>query len=369
MRIEAVELRIVQMRLKAPFTTSGWTQQDRRPLLVRVWADGLFGIGECTAGEGPFYSPETVETAWHVLGEFLIPAVLGRLINRPADALAACARVRGHPMAKAALEMALADLCARGAGQSLSGWLGGVRDRVASGVSVGVQPSLAQLLDVVDGYLQEGYQRIKVKIRPGWDVEVVRALRERFGDILLTVDANAAYRLRDSAHLRELDAYGLLMIEQPLEEGDLDDHALLQSQLQTAICLDESISDARAAERAIVRGACRIINIKPGRVGGLAEAQCIHDIAARAGVPVWCGGMLETGIGRAHNVALASLPNFRLPGDTSASSRYWAEDLVDPAFVLQADGTLAVPVGPGIGVTLREDLMAARTERTLTRRA
>ncbi len=368
MKIEAVELRIVHMRLKAPFETSGWTQQDRRPLLVRVWADGLWGIGECTAGEGPFYSPETVETAWHVLSEFLIPPVLGRVITRPADALTAGARVRGHPMAKAALEMALADLCARAGGLSLSRWLGGVRDRVASGVSVGVQATLAGLLEVVDGYLQEGYQRIKVKIRPGWDVEVVRALRDRFGEIALTVDANAAYQLRNSAELRALDAYGLLMIEQPLEEGDLEDHALLQRELQTAICLDESITNARTAERALAQGACRIINIKPGRVGGLAEAVRIHDVAARAEVPVWCGGMLETGIGRAHNVALASLPNFRLPGDTSASSRYWAEDLVDPPFMLQPDGTLAVPAGAGIGVALREDLIARLTERTLTRR-
>ncbi len=369
MRIDTVELRLIRMRLKTPFVTSGWAQQDRRPLLVRVYADSLSGIGECVAGEGPFYSPETFETAWHVLSQFLVPAVLHGDLESPADARERMGNVRGHPMAKAALEMALSDLWARAAGQSLSQWLGGTRDHVASGVSVGIQGSLERLEEVVGGHLEEGYQRIKIKIRPGWDLEPVGALRRRFPGITLTVDANAAYRLSDAAHLRALDDYGLLMIEQPLEEGDLDDHAALQGQLRTAICLDESIVDSRAAERAIARGACRIINIKPGRVGGLAEARRIHDIAARAGIPVWCGGMLETGVGRAHNVALASLPNFRLPGDTSASGRYWDEDIVDPPFALRPDGTLPVPTGLGIGVTLRENLISRQTQRLVSLRA
>ncbi len=364
MRVEAVELRIVRMRLKRPFVTSGWSQQLRRPLLVRVWADGLWGIAECTAGEGPYYSPETVETAWHVLSAFLIPSVLGLTLHQPADVLVPIARVRGHPMAKAALEMAVTDLCARAAGQSLAQQLGGVRDRVESGVSVGIQSSEGELLEVVHGYLQEGYRRIKIKIRPGWDVAVVALLRGRFPSATLTVDANAAYRLSDAPHLRALDAFALQMIEQPLPEDDLDDHAVLQQEVRTPICLDESITDARVAGRAIARGACRVINIKPGRVGGLLEARRIHDVAARANIPVWCGGMLETGIGRAHNVALASLPNFRLPGDTSASARYWEEDLVEPPFQLQLDGTLLVPSGPGIGVRLRDDLIVRQTERT-----
>jgi len=369
MRIDAVELRQLRMRLKNPFVTSGWAQQDRRPLLVRVYADGAWGIGECVAGEGPFYSPETFETAWLVLSQFLVPAVLRGNLESPADAREQMHHVRGHPMAKAALEMALSDLWARAAGQSLATWLGGTRDRVASGVSVGIQGSLERLEDAVGGFLEEGYQRIKIKIRRGWDLEPVRLLRRRFPGISLMVDANAAYRLSDAAHLRALDDYALLMIEQPLEEGDLDDHAALQGQLQTAICLDESIVDSRAAARAIARVACRIINIKPGRVGGFAEARRIHDIAAAAGVPVWCGGMLETGVGRAHNVALASLPNFRLPGDTSASGRYWEEDIVDPPFTLGSDGTLAVPTGLGIGVTLREDLITRQTERVVSLKA
>lgn len=368
MHIDGVELRLVRMRLKSPFTTSGWTQQERRPVLVKVFADGLWGIGECAAGEGPFYSYETFETAWHVLKEFLIPPILGQELSAPSDAGTRAANVRGHPMAKAALEMALSDLWARAAGQSLSQWLGGVRDRVPSGVSVGVQSSERALLDVVEAYLGEGYQRIKIKIRPGWDVEIVRALRRRFPTMKLMVDANAAYQLADADRLSELDQFDLMMIEQPLEEGDLEDHAQLQARVRTPICLDESIPDSRTAERAIARRSCRIINIKPGRVGGFGEARKVHDVAASADVPVWCGGNLESGIGRAHNVALASLPNFRLPGDTSASGRYWDEDIVDPAFALQPDGTLKVPSGLGIGVALRDLLIERQTDRVLVLR-
>jgi O-succinylbenzoate synthase len=347
MKITGVELRRIAMPLVAPFRTSFGTEADRDILLVRVVTPDTEGWGECVAMSQPLYSSEFTSGAADVLARFLIPAVLALEEVTAAAVGPALARFRGHPMAKAALETAVVDAELRAAGISLARYLGAARARVACGVSVGIAGSVPELLDQVAGYLADGYLRIKLKIEPGWDVEPVRAVRERFGDIALQVDANAAYSLADSRRLAALDPFGLLLIEQPLAEDDLRGHAQLAGLLATPICLDESITSARAAADAIALGACRVINIKPGRVGGYLEARRIHDVAAAHGVPVWCGGMLETGIGRAANLALAALPGFTLPGDTSASARYYHRDITAP-FVLD-DGHLAVPGGAGIG--------------------
>lgn len=349
MKIEGVELRRIGMPLVGPFRTSFGTQTDRDILLVRVVTPDAEGWGECVAGSDPLYSSEYVDAAQDVLRRFLLPTLFA------ADALSA-ARVapllepiKGHRMAKAAVEAALLDAELRTGGVSLGDHLGAVRDRVECGVSVGIAGSIPELLDQVDGYLAQGYLRIKLKIEPGWDVEPVRAVRERFGDVLLQVDANSAYRVQDARHLAQLDPFDLLLIEQPLPEEHVREHAEVAKIVRTPICLDESIVSARAAAEAIAIGACSIINIKPGRLGGYLEARRAHDVCASMGVPVWCGGMLECGIGRAANVALAALPNFTLPGDTSASSRYFSQDVTEP-FVLE-DGYLRVPTGPGIGVS------------------
>lgn len=361
MKLAEVELRRIRMPLIAPFRTSFGTELDRDILLVRITTDdGVVGWGECVAGEQPLYSSEHVAGAQEVIRDFLLP----RLWAQPevsAHRLATVLEpVKGHRMAKAAVEMAVLDAELRTSGTALAERLGAVRDSVPAGVSVGIMESVPALLDAVDGYLGEGYRRIKLKIEPGWDVDPVRAVRERFGDIALQVDANAAYTAADSAQLAKLDDFDLLLIEQPLPEEDLRGHATLAARLRTPICLDESITSARAAADAIALGACQLVNIKPGRVGGLLEALRVHDVCAANGVPVWCGGMLETGIGRAANVALAALPNFTLPGDTSASDRYWRQDLVTEPFVLQ-DGQVAVPTGPGLGVTVDEDRLASLT--------
>jgi O-succinylbenzoate synthase len=363
MKIEAVELRLLKMRLLKPFRTSFGVQQDRYPLLVRLEIDGRSHWGECVAGEGPWYSYETVETAWQILKGYLLPAVIGRDLP-DVDALETLfVPVRGHHMAKACLEMAFTGALAEHARKPLAAFLGGVRERVETGVSIGIQASVDELLDNIGSQLALGYRRIKVKIEPGWDVMTIGAIRARYPEITLMADANSAYSLEDGAHLAQLDAFGLLMLEQPLATGDLIDHAALQREMRTPICLDESIESARDARQALQLGACRVINIKPGRVGGFAESRRIHDIAANAGVPVWCGGMLETGIGRACNVALATLPNFRLPGDISASDRYWAEDIVEPPFVLQRGGTISVPTRWGLGVRVKVDLVERLTVR------
>jgi o-succinylbenzoate synthase len=363
MKLTGVELRRITMPLVAPFRTSFGTETTRDILLLRAVTADAEGWGECVAMSEPLYSSEYVEAAADVLRQHLIPRLAtvpslnGSLVG---PALAA---VKGHRMAKAALEMAVLDAELRTSGRSFARELGAVRDRVPSGVSVGIMPSVDQLLDAVAGYLAAGYLRIKLKIEPGWDVEPVRAVRERFGDdLLLQVDANAAYTLADAQHLAQLDPFGLLLIEQPLEEEDVLGHAELATVVQTPICLDESITSARAAAAAISLGACKIINIKPGRVGGYLEARRVHDVCAAHGVPVWCGGMLETGIGRAANVALAALPGFTLPGDTSASDRYYHADITEP-FTL-ADGHLAVPDGPGTGVTPLPEQLAAVTTST-----
>jgi O-succinylbenzoate synthase len=361
MKIERIELHHIDLPLVHPFETSFGCEFTRPCILVAAHAGGLTGWGECTAHSGPWYSSETVETAWHVLRDFLIPAVLGQEIASPADVVARFERVRGHPMARAALENAVWDLLAQAQGESLAVMLGGQRDRVPVGVSVGIEPTLDELLDRVAQHIAEGYGRIKLKIKPGWDVDVVRAVRERWPDLPLQVDANSAYTLADAPVFREMDQFGLLLIEQPLHYDDIVDHAQLQAQLRTPLCLDESIPSPQHARWALDIGACQVINIKVGRVGGLTAAKQIHDLCAERGIPVWCGGMLETNVGRAANVALATLPNFTLPGDISASARYYRQDIAEPNFVLNEDSTLSVPAGPGLGMhVLPERLAAAR---------
>jgi O-succinylbenzoate synthase len=362
-KIKAVEMRILKMRLLKPFRTSFGVQQDRYPLLVRLEIDDHSSWGECVAGEGPWYSSETVETAWEILRAHLIPAVIDRNLTDVAALEAGFLPIRGHRMAKACIEMAFSAALAEEARKPLATFLGGIRERVQVGVSIGIQATIDELLETIAQRLGEGYRRIKVKIEPGWDVSAVAAVRDRYPEVSLMADANSAYDLEDAAHLKRLDQFRLLMLEQPLAPGDLLDHAALQAELSTPICLDESIEDARQARHALQLKACRVINIKPGRVGGFAESKRIHDLAHAANVPVWCGGMLETGIGRAANVALASLPNFRLPGDISASDRYWAEDIIDPPFVLAKDGTLPVPNRWGLGVRPKLDMIERLTVR------
>jgi O-succinylbenzoate synthase len=359
-KLTAVELRRIALPLVSPFRTSFGTQTSRDILLVRAITPDGEGWAECVALTDPTYSPEYVEGAQHVLRHHLLPRVFAMTDVTAAGIAPALHAVKGHQMAKAAIETAVLDAELRQLGVSFAQHLGAVRDAVDSGVSVGIMDSLPALLDAVGGYLDQGYLRIKLKIEPGWDIEPVRAVRERFGDaMLLQVDANTAYTLRDSAHLAKLDPFDLLLIEQPLPEHDVRGHAELAKRIKTPVCLDESIESAADAAEAISIGACAIVNIKPGRVGGYLEARRVHDVCAANDIPVWCGGMLETGIGRAANVALAALPNFTLPGDTSASDRYYREDVTEP-FVLE-DGRLRVPTGPGIGVTPNLDAIEAAT--------
>ncbi|ROO89727.1 O-succinylbenzoate synthase [Actinocorallia herbida] len=358
--LEGLELRWIDIPLVSPFRTSFGTETARRVLLVRAVTGDGEGWGECVAMDEPVYSAEYVEGAAQVIRDFLLPR-LGRGAD-PWKAEEAFRPVHGHPMAKAAVGAALLDVWLRARDTSFGEFLGAVRPAVPSGVSVGIMDSVPELLDAVDGYVAEGYRRIKLKIEPGWDVAPVRAVRERHPDLPLQVDANTAYTLADARHLARLDPFDLLLIEQPLPEDDIAGHAALARLVATPICLDESITSAAIAADAIVRGATSVVNIKPGRVGGFLEARRVHDVCAAHGVPVWCGGMLETGIGRAANVALAALPNFTLPGDTSASSRYFATDVTEP-FVLE-DGALLVPTGPGIGVAPDEAVLRALTVRT-----
>jgi o-succinylbenzoate synthase len=359
MRLERVELRRVRLPLVAPFRTSLGTERERDVLLVHVVGAESEGWGECAAFGEPFYSYEYVDGAQDVIRRHLLPRLFAHGDVAAADVSTVLAPVRGHPMAKAAVEMAILDAELRAEERSFGEFLGAVRGAVDCGVSVGIHEEVRDLLRTVQRHLDEGYRRIKLKIEPGHDVEPVRAVRERFGAILFQVDANTAYTIDDAQHLAQLDEFALLLIEQPLPEDDLRGHAQLATVVETPICLDESITSARAAEDAIAIGACSIVNIKAGRVGGYLEARRIHDVCAAANVPVWCGGMLETGLGRAANVALAALPNFTLPGDTSASERYYARDIVDP-FVLD-DGRLAVPTGPGLGVSPLPDVLESVT--------
>jgi O-succinylbenzoate synthase len=356
---------MVAMPLVRPFRTSFGESTEKVCILARVETDDASGWGECVSEALPDYSEEWNDGAWIVLRDVLAPAMFAAGDVDAEGLEGVFAFVRGHRMAKATLVNGLLDAELRAQRRPLASYLGGVRDRVECGVSVGIADSVDVLLEQVDGYLAEGYRRVKLKIEPGADVERVRAVRERHPEVPLSVDANAAYALADLEIFRALDAFELLMIEQPLHHEDLWDHAALQREIRTDVCLDESIRSASDARAAIELGSCRVVNVKQGRVGGLLEARRVHDVAAERSVPVWCGGMLETGIGRATNLALAALPNFRLPGDTSASSRYFAEDLTEP-HVLAPDGTMAVPTGPGIGVdpdTGRLDASTRRVER------
>jgi o-succinylbenzoate synthase len=366
MVIDRLELRLCRLPLVSFFETSFGRSYDRTFLLARIEGEGIEGWGEGVAEANPYYSSETTETAWHIITAFLAARVIGRRFNHPRDVFAAMKPVRGHNMAKALVEMASWDLYARMQGQPLSRILGGTRDRIASGVSIGIQDSLEQLRTKVEKELEAGYRRIKIKIKPGWDIAAVEMVRQQFGHIPLMVDANAAYSLGDASHLARLDAHELMMIEQPLEYDDVMDHVELQRRIKTPICLDESIHTVRIARDAIAAGACRIINIKPGRVGGHGESIRLHDVCAEHGVPVWHGGMLETGIGRAHNIHLASLPNFSLPGDIAASKRYYAPDLIEPPIEVASDGTIGVPTEPGIGVHIVRERVDHATLRAIT---
>ena len=360
MRIDAVTLRQVEMPLKFLFKTSFGETTVKKFLLLELVSGGLSGWGECVAEETPYYSSETLGTARHLLEAFLLPLVLGRDVASPEAFDVVAARVRGNRMAKAAVETALRDLFARAAGTPLSLALGGTRPRIEVGVSLGLSPTSADTLANVRKHVEQGYRRIKLKIQPGADVDRVRAVREGFPGIPLTVDANAAYTLADADRLRALDPFGLDYMEQPLHYEDLADHAALARTLATPICLDESIRSADDARAAIALGACRVINVKIGRVGGHGEALRIHEVASKAGIPLWCGGMLEAGVGRAHNVAIASLAGFTKPGDTSSSSRYFDEDIVAPPLEA-SDGWMPVPGGAGIGVEVRREVLARFT--------
>ena len=365
MSLRAVELRRVRLPLVSSFRSSLGTESVREALLIRVESDSGEGWGECVAGSDPFYCSEYVEAAWLVLNRYLVPALLATPALTAAKVQPLLRAFKGQRMAKAALEMAVLDAELRLAGVSLSAFLGGVNDVVTPGVAIGITSSRAELLDSVAQYLDAGYRRVKLKIQPGWDVVPVSAVREHFGDdLMLQVDANAAYRRTDADHLADLDQFSLLLIEQPLDEDDLVGHAELARRITTPVCLDESIVSAAGAAAAISMGACSVVNIKAGRVGGYIEARAVHDVCASQGVPVWCGGMLETGLGRAANLALASLPGFTLPGDISATERYFAED-VTPPFRLH-NGTMKVPTGPGLGVEVLRPVLDAHTVQSET---
>lgn len=361
-KIDAVEVRLIRLPLIEPFETSFGKIDSRLIFLVSLEAEGLRGWGEVVAEKEPLYSYETVQTALHVIRDFLGPALITQSIESVDDLAKRLAPFRGHNMAKAGLELAFMDLLAQIEGQSLSGLIGGERKRVDVGVSLGIQPVISRLLERVEKYLKLGYQRIKLKIKPGWDIDVVDEVRRKYPQILLSVDANAAFTFGDVDHLKMLDDFNLLMIEQPLQYDDLMDHARLQELMKTRLCLDESIVSHRQARLALELDSCRIINIKIGRVGGYSQALGIHDLCVERNVPVWCGGMLESGIGRAHNIALASLKGFTLPGDISASSRYFERDVIYPEVTVDPDGTVAVPDGVGLGFEVDLDFIKHLTE-------
>ena len=363
MKIEALTLREIKMPLVDFFETSFGRIYDRRILLLSAHCDGITGWGECVADGAPFYSSEWIDSAWSTIQHWLAPAVVGQTVEHPGHSARLMARVRGHRMAKAAVENALWDVAARQQQQPLWKLLGGTLREIPSGVSIGIQDSIDQLLGKIEREVAAGYRRIKVKVKPGWDINVLERIRSRWPDITLSCDANSAYTLDQVEHIRKFDQFNLLMIEQPLWDDDIYNHSRLQPQLRTAICLDESIHHARDAAQAIAMGACRIINIKVGRVGGFSEARKVHDVCAAQKVPVWCGGMLESGVGRAHNIALSTLENFRLPGDVSASRRYWKEDIIEPAVEVSAQGFIKVPETPGRGFKIKADLIEKLTVR------
>ena len=363
MRIREITVREIRMKLVTPFETSMDRTDVRRFLLVQADVDGVVGWGECVAGETPYYSPETSETAWHILRDFLWPMMKGKEFASASEVWDLLGHVRGHNMAKASLESGVWDAEAKQKNVPLSKLIGGVREEIACGVSIGIKGSLDELSAAVQKELAAGYQRIKIKIKPGKDLDQVRRLRQDFPRIKLMVDANSAYTLNDWAMLKQLEGFYLMMIEQPLGWDDLYSHVELQKKLDTPICLDECIHSEEHARAAIELGACKIINIKLGRVGGHTVSRRIHDLCERHGIPVWCGGMLESGIGRAHNLALSTLPNFTLPGDVAASQRYWEQDIVLPEITASPQGTIRVPTAPGIGFEPRMDLIDKFTVR------
>ena len=361
MKLDTITLYHLQMPLVTPFATSFGSIDTRECILLEARAAGLVGWGECVADRDPGYAYETVGTACHILQDFLIPVLLGQEILDVADLQRQMAHVKGHQMAKAGLELAFWDLLGKAKGCSVRELLGGKRTRVEVGVSIGIQQSSARLVHAVGEYLQDGYQRVKIKIKPGRDVEDAKAVRRAFPDLRLQVDANSAYSLETADTLLPLDDLNLLLIEQPLAEDDLWDHRMLQTQFETPLCLDESIISLRHARQALEMESCRVINIKPGRVGGLSQGVAIHNLCKEKGIPVWCGGMLETGVGRAANLALASLPNFKLPGDISATDRYYIQDITQERFELNTDSTIDVPSGPGLGVNIDPDALVKFT--------
>jgi O-succinylbenzoate synthase len=363
MKVEAITLREIHMRLKAPFETSFGAMQNRRILLVETVVDGASGWGEVTAGETPSYNSETTDTAWHVISDFIGPLLVGNSLARASEFPGLVGHIRGHEMAKSGVENALWDAEAQLKGASLSRLLGGTMQEIACGVSLGIRENPAALVARVEQELCSGYQRIKLKIKPGKDYDFVAAVRNQFPEILLSVDANSAYGLEDAEHLKKFDEFSLLMMEQPLSWDDIYAHSKLQALIQSPICLDECIHNTRHALTAIELNACRIINIKGGRVGGHSEARTLQKACKERGVPVWCGGMLESGIGRAHNIAMSTLPGFTLPGDVSASQRYWDEDIIEPAVEVTAKGTIRVPQAPGIGYAVRRDRVEKLTVR------
>jgi len=366
MKTESITLHEIRMPLVHFFETSFGRVYGRRILLLSVQCEDVVGWGECVAAEDPFYSSEWIETAWSTIKHYLAPVVLGRSLVAAHESAGAMAKIRGHRMAKAAIENALWDAESQQKRQPLWKLLGGTTREIQCGVSIGIQDSVEQLLEKIEYELAAGYRRIKVKVKPGWDINVLERIRSRWPEIVLSCDANSAYRLDEVEHLRKFDRFKLLMIEQPLWNDDIYYHARLQRELSTAICLDESIRHARDAAAAVETGACRIVNIKVGRVGGFSEARKVHDVCRDNDVPVWCGGMLESGIGRAHNIALSTLPNFRLPGDVSASKRYWKEDIIEPEVEVSPQGTIAVSDQPGTGYRIREDLIERLTVRKET---
>ena len=363
MRIDAIFLRELHIPLVQPFETSFGVTTNRRVLLVELKAEGLTGWGECVAGEHPYYSEESIDSAWHVLLHELAPALLTAEPEHGGKCPCIFKQVRGNRMAKAALENAVWDLEAQMRGVPLAELLGGIRETIACGVSIGIQSSMERQIAEVEKELSAGYQRIKLKCRPGWDTTVFEAVRNRWPEILLSCDANSAYRLNDADHIATWDAFDLLMIEQPLWHDDFYYHSMLQKRLETSICLDESIRNRRDALAAIEMESCKIINIKLGRVGGFSEAIAVHNAAQERGIPVWCGGMLEAGIGRSHNIALSSLENFSLPGDVSASKRYWREDIVEPEITVSSAGEITIPDTPGRGYEVKTDLIERLTVR------
>jgi O-succinylbenzoate synthase len=367
--IDAVHLREINMPLAFPFETSFGITTTRRILLIEIESDGLTAWGECVAGEHPYFSDECIDTAWFITEKELAPRLVGKELAGGGSCPNLFSQVRGHRMAKAALENAVWDLEAQKKHVPLATLLGGTRRVIPCGVSIGIQPSQVALMEKIAEELEAGYQRIKLKCKPGWDTKIFAAVRKRWPEVMLSCDANSAYRIVDLDHIAKWDEFNLLMIEQPLWYDDFYFHAMLQKRLETAICLDESIRNRRDALAAIDMDSCRIINIKVGRVGGFSEAIAVHNAAAERGIPVWCGGMLETGIGRAHNIALSSLPNFSLPGDVSASARYWAEDIIEPEVTVSAKGEIEVPTGIGSGYAVRRERIESLTVRRQTLRA